>query len=175
MAGQPSDQSVSHGEADVSLRLGAEAREGQHRQPEARGLSTREHGRLEAIAAPGNGLDVRTAAGLGVERLAQRGDRHAQVAFLDRCVRPDPAHQLLLRHHVAAVLDEGTQEVESLGRESHELAAPPQHGLRGIEAKGAELEDGALGQIVTFRKTLRKVQARAPGHGAKECLSSLTW
>ena len=116
----------------------------------------------EAIAAPGDGLDVLLPAALLAQSLPQRGDVLRQVVLLDEAVGPDLPHQLLLAEHVAAVLHQREQGVESLRRQRHGTPLAEQDALIGVQPEDPEgVQTSGLLSRHSFQKE-HGLQERAP-------------
>ena len=58
-------------------------------------------------------------------------------------VSPDPLQQLVLREHAVALLDEGEQRLERLGRERHGFAVAEQASPIDLQAERPELVRGS--------------------------------
>ena len=98
--------------------------------------------RAESVAALGNRFNV-LVAGLAVaiaEGAAQRKNVLRQVGFFDEALRPEPLHQVFLRHQPAVVLHQHEQGFEGFGGQGEDLLAAPEHALSDVELERAELE-----------------------------------
>ncbi len=103
----------------------------------------------EAVAAPGDGLDVllRRLAALvaACERFAQSEDVLRERRLLDEGVGPDFLEQLPLRHHAPAAPHQDEERVELLRRQPDVLRAAPERALRGVQDERAELVEAVGG------------------------------
>jgi hypothetical protein len=111
-------------------------RAGRGRQCAPLGIE-RPHLAREAVAAQRHGENE---AAILAERLAQGGDLHLDVAFLDHGAGPDAREQLLLGDELALGLDQNEQHVERPGAERNGRITEAQLPLPGQESKSSELE-----------------------------------
>jgi hypothetical protein len=91
--------------------------------------------RDEAVAASGNIDQIPVAA---AQRPAQRADLKFEIALLDKGVRPDAGHQLVLADHLARVLDQGDQNIQGAAAETNGLVALEQQPSIREKAEGAK-------------------------------------
>ncbi|HZT54731.1 MAG TPA: hypothetical protein VFA35_00785, partial [Burkholderiaceae bacterium] len=89
----------------------------------------------EAIAPPGNGGDR-----LRPEQLAQGGDLHLQVVFLDDEARPRQIEELLLGDQLAGAFGERHEHVERACADRDRSAADNEAALHGLQHEGIEAE-----------------------------------
>jgi hypothetical protein len=82
------------------------------------------HGQAEMVAAPGHRDDAAVARASLQQRLAQGGDRPAEIAFLDRAALPDGLFQLVPAHQAAMVPHQIEQGVEQPAGEADRRAVP---------------------------------------------------
>jgi hypothetical protein len=92
----------------------------------------------EAIASPGDGLDVFAAVRSITQHLPEVEDVPGQIAFLNENTRPDFFKQLFLFDDVPRPLDQNEEGFQVLWREGDGLAIPQQYPLQGVEAVRAE-------------------------------------
>jgi hypothetical protein len=93
----------------------------------------------ESVAPFGNGFDVPYSILSVVQDFAQKVDRLAEVALLDRRIGPDRLHQFVFLHQAAAVFDQRQESVENPGRKLHPFIAFQKGAFLGIQAEGTEL------------------------------------
>ena len=76
-----------------------------------------------------------------VKGLAQGGDVHGQVHFLDECVGPHLVQQIILAHQMPAAVNENDEDIEGLRSERDRLSAAQQQALLGCQNEVAELKN----------------------------------
>jgi len=96
------------------------------------------HRSNEAIASPGDGLDVFASVGAIAQNLPEIEDVPGQIAFLNENTRPDSFQQLFFFDNVPRPLDQNEERFQVLWRERDGLAIAQQNPLRGVEAVRAE-------------------------------------
>ena len=75
---------------------------------------TRHNGPNKSITTGRHGLNHATPLPPPTKRLAQVRDVHGQVHFLDECVRPHLAHQIILARQMPVAADENDEDIEGL-------------------------------------------------------------
>ncbi len=134
-AKEPTRQTRNIGPHGRRLHLGRNVSGGLARELRRRDMR-------EAVTAPGNGRDR-----LGADDLAQRGDLHRQVAFLDHKVGPDDVEQFVLGHQAPRTLGQCDQQIEGLGSHRGRPAIDQQPALdrNQLEAPEGKAGKGQLG------------------------------
>src|SRR5262245_55423001 len=92
----------------------------------------------ELIAVSRHGQNELMLTGMLLERLAERRDVTGQGVFFDGRFRPDELEQLVLIDHALPMLDEGGEDLESLGGERNERLIPPEQTASSIDNVGTE-------------------------------------
>src|SRR5688572_6686115 len=97
------------------------------------------------------------------EEFAEGGDLDGEVAFVDKCVRPDRPQDFFLCQETASVRDQDQENVERFRRQRNRAPLASEQALLGMEREGAELV-GAAGNspsrvltlhLAIFQKPLR--------------------
>jgi hypothetical protein len=117
------------------------------------------HGADEAVAPLGNGLNQRVNAVAIGEHPAEVGDVVNKVMFLDKCVGPNLAEQVLLRHQLALPLQERGQDLYGFGSKGDHIAIAIEDVALGLEAKGTEyvVHTFSPQELYVFLRTLKRL------------------
>ena len=99
----------------------------------------RRHFPHEAIAATRHGLNEVLSVRRFAKHLSQLENILRQVRFLDECVRPQPGHQLVLRHQRSAALNQGQQCLEHFWRKRDRTPRTKNNALGCVQPEFAEL------------------------------------
>src|SRR5258708_16124159 len=81
------------------------------------GRGNRSHRRHKTVASPWNGFDVLRLRSAFTKDPAQREDILRKIGLLNKRVRPNLFHQIILLHNVSAVSHQNEERLECLRRE----------------------------------------------------------
>ena len=99
----------------------------------------RAHVCRETIASSREGHDVTPVLRSVSKGFAEHKDVLAQVCFLDKGIRPDGFHKLVLGNHLSTVTNQDQQRFKDFRRDGHGLVFAQQNLLVGIYPKRSEL------------------------------------
>ena len=94
--------------------------------------------RYKAIAAPGDIDDEPIPIASVAQRAAQCGNMDREVGRLDKHVRPNPSHQLLLGDQLASSFKQDNEDMHGATAERHRFVAFEQKKLRRTQDERSE-------------------------------------
>src|SRR6266850_1619264 len=99
----------------------------------------------ESVAAPTDGLHVSRLPSVITERLSEPLDVEGEVGFLDKGIRPQATHQLVLSHDSAVLFYEDQERLKNLWCEGNGLFSAQEYALICVQrevSEPVEMSDG---------------------------------